>query len=123
MRFNEFATTNKNHSVAPTKSLTPQQVRLDALKRQKDNVGQALDTERKRQKVVKAQQNLQKAVSAQQGRQNRVKHPLAGFSAVDRHGQKTTKSLHRLAHLHSTTAIIYNNQFGELAQLVRATES
>jgi len=62
MRFNEFATTNKNYSVAPTKSLTPQQARLDALKRQKDNVGKALDTERKRQKVVKAQQNLQKAI-------------------------------------------------------------
>ena len=64
MRFNEFAGTNKNHSVAPTKSLTPQQARLDALKRQKDNVSKALDSERKRQKVVKAQQNLQKAVSA-----------------------------------------------------------
>ena len=64
MRFNEFATTNKNHSVAPTTPLTPQQARLDALKRQKDNVGKALDTERKRQKIVKAQQNLQKAVSA-----------------------------------------------------------
>ncbi|QWD90756.1 hypothetical protein FD973_10920 [Polynucleobacter sp. MWH-Braz-FAM2G] len=43
---------------------TPQQARLDALKRQKDNVSKALDTERKRQKVAKAQQNLQKAVSA-----------------------------------------------------------
>ena len=47
-----------------TSPLTPQQARLDALKRQKDNVNKALDTERKRQKVVKAQQNLQKAVSA-----------------------------------------------------------
>ena len=44
------------------KPLTPQQARLDALKRQKDNVGRALDTERKRQKVAKAQQNLQKAI-------------------------------------------------------------
>ena len=61
MRFNEFSiTTNKKHSVAPT----PQQSRLDALRRQKDNVSKALDSERKRQKIVKAQQNLQKAVSA-----------------------------------------------------------
>ena len=57
MRFNEFASVIK-------KPLNPSQARLDALKRQKDNVSQALDTERKRQKVVKAQQNLQKAVSA-----------------------------------------------------------
>jgi hypothetical protein len=47
-----------------TSPLTPQQARLDALKTQKDNVGKALDAERKRQKVTKAQQNLQKAVSA-----------------------------------------------------------
>jgi len=44
--------------------LTPQQARLDTLKRQKDNVSKALDSERKRQKVVKAQQSLQNAVSA-----------------------------------------------------------
>ena len=47
-----------------TSPLTPQQARLNALKTQKDNVSKALDSERKRQKVVKAQQNLQKAVSA-----------------------------------------------------------
>ena len=47
-----------------TKPLTPQQARLDALKTQKDNVSKALDNERKRQKVVKAQQNLTKALSA-----------------------------------------------------------
>lgn len=64
MRFNEFATTNNKHSVAPKKPLTPQQSRLDALKRQKDNVSKALDSERKRQKIAKAQQSLQKAVSA-----------------------------------------------------------
>ena len=61
MRFNEFAIkTNKKQSVA----LTPQQARLNALKTQKDNVSKALDSERKRQKIAKAQQNLQKAVSA-----------------------------------------------------------
>ena len=54
MRFDE---------IAPTKPRTPQQARLDALKTQKDNVGKALDTERKRQKVAKAQQNLTKALS------------------------------------------------------------
>jgi hypothetical protein len=68
MRYKEFAniTTENNYSVAPTptKPLTPQQSRLDALKRQKDNVSKALDSERKRQKITKAQQNLQKAVSA-----------------------------------------------------------
>lgn len=55
----------ENHSTALTKPinpLTPQQARLDALKRQKDNVSKALDAERKRQKVVKAQQSLQNAL-------------------------------------------------------------
>ena len=47
-----------------TSPLTPQQARLDALKTQKDSVNKALDTERKRQKVAKAQQNLTKALSA-----------------------------------------------------------
>jgi hypothetical protein len=61
MRFNEFAIkTNNKQSVAPT----PQQARLNALKTQKDNVSKALDSERKRQKVAKAQENLRKAVSA-----------------------------------------------------------
>ena len=46
-----------------TSPLTPQQARLDALKTQKDNVSKALDTERKRQKVAKAQQGLVKALS------------------------------------------------------------
>ena len=55
MRLKEFAT---------VKPLTPQQARLDTLKKQKDNVSKALDGERKHQKVVKAQQNLTKALSA-----------------------------------------------------------
>jgi hypothetical protein len=55
MRLKEFAT------VIP---LTPQQGRIDTLKRQKDNVSKALDAERKRQKISKAQQSLRKAVSA-----------------------------------------------------------
>lgn len=56
--------TNKNRSVAPVKPLTPKQAHLKALKTQKDNVSKALDSERKRQKVAKAQQNLQKAISS-----------------------------------------------------------
>ena len=47
-----------------TSPLTPQQARLDALKTQKDTVSKALDSERKRQKVTKAQQNLRNALSA-----------------------------------------------------------
>ena len=47
-----------------TSPLTPQQARLDTLKKQKDNVSKALDSERKRQKVTKAQQSLTKALSA-----------------------------------------------------------
>jgi hypothetical protein len=58
MRINEIEQRIK------TSPLTPQQARLDTLKTQKDNVNKALDTERKRQKVTKAQQNLTKALSA-----------------------------------------------------------
>lgn len=47
-----------------TKPLTPQQARLNALKTQKDNASKALDSERKRQKVTKAQQNLRNVLSA-----------------------------------------------------------
>jgi hypothetical protein len=47
-----------------TTPLNPQQARLNALKQQKDNVSRALDSERKRQKVAKAQQNLTKALTA-----------------------------------------------------------
>ena len=56
MRLKEF------NQPVPTKPLTPQQARLDTLKRQKDNVGKALDAERKRQKVIKAQQNLNRTL-------------------------------------------------------------
>jgi hypothetical protein len=53
----------KLKEIQPTKPLTPQQGRLNALKTQKDNVSRALDAERKRQKVAKAQQSLTKAFS------------------------------------------------------------
>ncbi|MDH6421598.1 hypothetical protein M2131_001539 [Polynucleobacter sphagniphilus] len=61
MRFSEIANT---HSVAPIKPLNPSQARIEALKMQKERAGTALDAERKRQKVSKAQENLRKAVSA-----------------------------------------------------------
>ena len=59
MRYKEITET---HSIAPTKPLTPQQARLDALKRQKENVSKALDSERQRQRIAKAQQQLAKAI-------------------------------------------------------------
>jgi hypothetical protein len=40
------------------KPLTPQQARIDGLKRQKDNVAKQLKAERDRQKVAKAQQQI-----------------------------------------------------------------
>jgi hypothetical protein len=40
------------------KPLTPQQARIDGLKRQKDNVAKQLKAERDRQKVAKAQQTI-----------------------------------------------------------------
>lgn len=58
MRLKEF------NQVNPIKPLTPSQARLEALKKQKERAGTALDAERKRQKVSKAQENLRKAVSA-----------------------------------------------------------
>ena len=51
MRFSEFAT-------KPSKPLSPEQTRLDALKRQKDSATKALKTERERQKISKAQQQI-----------------------------------------------------------------
>jgi hypothetical protein len=54
MRFNE---------IASNKPLTPQQARIDSLKRQKEATTKALKAERDRQKVAKAQQNLTKALS------------------------------------------------------------
>ena len=41
------------------KPLTPQQARIDGLKKQKENVGKQLKAERDRQKVAKAQQTIQ----------------------------------------------------------------
>ena len=45
-------------TIKPIKPLTPQQARIDGLKRQKDNVTKQLKAERDRQKLVKAQQQI-----------------------------------------------------------------
>lgn len=50
--------------IQPIKPLNPSQARIEALKKQKERAGTALDAERKRQKLSKAQENLKKAVSA-----------------------------------------------------------
>jgi len=44
--------------IKPFKPLTPQQARIDVLKRQKAKAGEALDAERTRQKIVKDQQRV-----------------------------------------------------------------
>jgi len=64
MRIREIEQAICKSPANPSQPRSPQQVRLDTLKTQKDNVNKALDTERKRQKVAKAQQNLTKALSA-----------------------------------------------------------
>ena len=51
MRLKEF----KPNVIKP---LTPQQARIDGLKKQKENVGKQLKAERDRQKVAKAQQQI-----------------------------------------------------------------
>ena len=50
MRFNEFSTQNK----------TPEKIKVDALKVNKDKASKALADERKRQQVAKAQKTLAK---------------------------------------------------------------
>ncbi len=47
--------------ITSVKPLTPQQARIAALKTQKDNISKQLKTERDRQKISKAQQQLAKA--------------------------------------------------------------
>lgn len=48
------------HEIKPnvTKPLTPQQQRVKTLQAQKDNASKALKTERDRQKIAKAQQQI-----------------------------------------------------------------
>ena len=56
MRFSEFST-------KPNKPLTPEKARIETLKNQKDNAAKALKTERERQKIDKAQQQITAATS------------------------------------------------------------
>ena len=56
MRFSEFST-------KPNKTLTPEKARIETLKNQKDNAAKALKTERERQKIDKAQQQITAATS------------------------------------------------------------
>jgi hypothetical protein len=60
MRFFEIA---NNRYVAPTKPQTPAQARIAALQRQKDAASRALQAERKRQRVARAQQSLARATT------------------------------------------------------------
>ena len=55
MRLSEIAT------IKAIKPLTPQQARIAALKKQKDNASAALKRERDRQTIAKAQQQIAKA--------------------------------------------------------------
>ncbi len=61
MRFFEFA---NNRSVAPTKPQTLAQARIASLQRQKDVASRALQVERKRQRIIRAQQSLAQANKA-----------------------------------------------------------
>ena len=45
-------------TIKPIKPLSPQQARIDGLKKQKDNASNQLKAERDRQKLVKAQQQI-----------------------------------------------------------------
>lgn len=47
-----------NEVIQPIKPLTPQQSRINGLKRQKENVSKQLKSERDRQKIAKAQQTI-----------------------------------------------------------------
>jgi hypothetical protein len=50
--------------IATIKPLTPEQARIKALQTQKDNANKALKSERDRQKIIKAQQQLAKVQSS-----------------------------------------------------------
>lgn len=62
---NEASSNHKTlDEVAKTiKPLTPQQARINSLKQQKDNATKALKTEKDRQKISKAQQQIQSVVA------------------------------------------------------------
>jgi hypothetical protein len=55
---NVLSTPTPINETATIKPLTPQQARIDTLKRQKDSVAKQLKAERDRQKIAKAQQAI-----------------------------------------------------------------
>ena len=55
---NVLSTPTPIHETATIKPLSPQQARIDTLKRQKDSVAKQLKAERDRQKIAKAQQTI-----------------------------------------------------------------
>ena len=57
--------TQVSEAIKPIQPLTPQQSRIEGLKRQKETVTKQLKTERDRQKIAKAQKSLNKALHAQ----------------------------------------------------------
>jgi len=64
--FNSLASTptQVSEAIKPIQPLTPQQSRIDGLKRQKETVTKQLKAERDRQKIAKAQQQLIKVQSS-----------------------------------------------------------
>ena len=60
MRIQEIITQS---SINFTKPLTPAQARISSLQRQKDSVSRALQAERKRQRITRAQQSLARATA------------------------------------------------------------
>jgi hypothetical protein len=52
------------NEVKSIKPMTPQQARIDSLKRQKDIASKNLKAERDRQKIAKAQQTIQSVVAS-----------------------------------------------------------
>jgi hypothetical protein len=55
---NVLSTPTPIHETATIKPLSPQQARIDTLKRQKDSVAKQLKAERDRQRIAKAQQQI-----------------------------------------------------------------
>ena len=65
--FNNLASTptQVSEAIKPIKPLTPQQSRIDGLKRQKETITKQLKTERDRQKIAQAQKSLNTALHSQ----------------------------------------------------------
>ena len=61
MKFNEFG-------IAPAKPKTPEQLKIDSLKRQKDVASSALNAERKRQQLQTAQKKIQTLTTTKLGK-------------------------------------------------------